>query len=280
MTNLHYRPMAQSYTFDATRYKLGTLCKRGHAWPGTAQSLRRKGKTKDGVCLECEKLHIVNRDSTEEKRNKRVERQKEWMREHRKIVRAEFVAQGLTTRGTKPIHRSNLEVAIERAGQCPSVAQLVMAEQRRYWRENPELKTEHDRQWSQANWWLQYQINPELRIRTREKSKRRKARIREQTAHQIKPAQLITRFNLFNNRCAYCEALGDLHIEHVVPISKGGTHALGNIVPACSTCNFSKRDKEVEQWYKAQTFFTRKRWDKICSILGWNKSSIGQLALL
>lgn len=243
--------MAQSYTFDATKFCLGPLCKRGHAWPETKQSLRRN-YNKNTYCVECHRLL----------RNKK---------------RAELVSQGLTTRGTVPI---KIRVAIKNAGQCPSVAQLVMAEQRRYWRENPEAKTEHDRQWSQASWWLQYQINPELRIYNRQKSKRRKARIREQTAHQIKPAQLITRFNLFNNRCAYCEALGDLHIEHVVPISKGGTHALGNIVPACKTCNFSKRDKEVEQWYKAQAFFTRKRWDKICSILGWNKSSIGQLALL
>ena len=125
-----------------------------------------------------------------------------------------------------------------------------------------------------------YQINEDMRLYNRQKSKRRKAIIRERTAHQIKPVQLRARFAQFANRCAYCEATGDLHIEHVVPIAKGGTHALGNIIPACKDCNFSKRDKEVEKWYRQQAFFTEKRWVKICAVIGWGKSSVGQLALL
>lgn len=72
----------------------------------------------------------------------------------------------------------------------------------------------------------------------------------------------------------------DLHIEHVVPISLGGTHTLGNIVPACQSCNFNKYTHDVEAWYRSQPFFCDRRWKKLCRVLGWAKSSTGQLALL
>jgi len=39
--NLCRRLMDLVYTFDPGRFHLGTLCKRGHRWPGTDQSLRR-----------------------------------------------------------------------------------------------------------------------------------------------------------------------------------------------------------------------------------------------
>jgi 5-methylcytosine-specific restriction endonuclease McrA len=155
-----------------------------------------------------------------------------------------------------------------------------MNEQHRYWKENPEAKKEHDRQWGQAKWWLEYQTRPERRLYIRQKSKRRKALLREQTAHQIRPRELRARFVLFGNCCAYCGASGDMEIEHVIAISKGGTHAMGNIVPACHDCNSSKRAKEPETWYRQQPFFTECRWRKICRVLGWQRSSVGQLALL
>lgn len=244
----------QVYTFDPAKFRLGLLCKKGHAWQGTNQSLKRKYKNVE-FCIECRRLQ----------RNK---------------YRAELVSQGLTTRGTVPVRDSELQKAIKNAGKLPSVARLVMLEQRRYWQENPVARAEHKRQWARQSWWLMYQINKNMRFYVRQKSKRRKAAIRDQTAHQIKPIQLRARFAQFDNRCAYCEATGDLHIEHVVPISKGGTHAMGNIIPACKACNFSKRNKEVEEWYRQQAFFTEKRWARICAVLAWQKSSVGQLALL
>jgi hypothetical protein len=39
--------------FDATRYRLGTLCPQGHNYQGTGHSLRRQHK---GDCVECGKL--------------------------------------------------------------------------------------------------------------------------------------------------------------------------------------------------------------------------------
>jgi 5-methylcytosine-specific restriction endonuclease McrA len=44
--------------------------------------------------------------------------------------------------------------------------------------------------------------------------------------------------------CQYCGAHGgDLECDHVVPISKGGTNEMGNLVTACAKCNREKRAK-------------------------------------
>lgn len=169
---------------------------------------------------------------------------------------------------------------LEKTGRCPSVAKLVMEEQHRYWREHPEAKKEHMRRWHKSCWWLKYQTKPELRLYTRQKSKRRKAQMRDSVAIHVTGNQIRVRFAQFDNRCAYCGVNGDLHIEHVIPISKGGPHAIGNIIPACKDCNYSKSVHDVESWYRAQPFFNELRWGKICRMLNWQRSSVGQLALL
>lgn len=46
---------------------------------------------------------------------------------------------------------------------------------------------------------------------------------------------------LFQNRCAYCqERFDELTRDHVIPLLKGGSHSIENIVPACQSCNSRK----------------------------------------
>ncbi len=51
----------------------------------------------------------------------------------------------------------------------------------------------------------------------------------------------------FNNSCAYCRRADlKLTIDHVVPLSKGGSIGIDNIVPACGPCNSKKGNRPVE----------------------------------
>lgn len=50
------------------------------------------------------------------------------------------------------------------------------------------------------------------------------------------------------NRCLYCGAVGDLHIEHFIPVSRGGQSTLTNILPACEPCNKSKGAHDPYTW--------------------------------
>lgn len=52
----------------------------------------------------------------------------------------------------------------------------------------------------------------------------------------------------FDNRCAYCHADSKLELDHVVPLSKGGRHAIGNLLPCCVRCNRRKNAKFLSAW--------------------------------
>lgn len=49
--------------------------------------------------------------------------------------------------------------------------------------------------------------------------------------------------------CRYCGARGgELECDHVMPISRGGSNDLTNLVTACSSCNRKKHAKTPEEW--------------------------------
>jgi 5-methylcytosine-specific restriction endonuclease McrA len=49
--------------------------------------------------------------------------------------------------------------------------------------------------------------------------------------------------------CSYCDERGGrLECDHILPVSRGGLDAMGNLATACFRCNRSKRDKTPEEW--------------------------------
>lgn len=51
------------------------------------------------------------------------------------------------------------------------------------------------------------------------------------------------------NLCAYCSQwTSEFHMEHIIPLSRGGRHAIGNVIPVCPNCNLSKHDKLLIEW--------------------------------
>ncbi|WP_425597439.1 HNH endonuclease [Streptomyces tendae] len=53
----------------------------------------------------------------------------------------------------------------------------------------------------------------------------------------------------YRGRCAYCGAQPDaIQMDHVIPLARGGRHAIGNVLPACPTCNHSKQATLLVEW--------------------------------
>lgn len=203
-----------------------------------------------------------------------LERSRAHRAEYKRRKRAEA---GATPRGTQ--EEIILRAAIKRAGRLPSVAQLVYDQQREHWRANSADRAEYLRQYAQWRHHWNYAMSLQYRLYHRSKSKQRKARERGSRTVMLSPDQLWHRWLEFNHRCAYCGAGGDLQVEHVIPISKGGEHHLGNIVPACQRCNFSKGKAEAEAWFRTQPFFSEQRWLAICLALDKGQPDM-QLGLL
>ncbi len=51
----------------------------------------------------------------------------------------------------------------------------------------------------------------------------------------------------WNRKCAYCGATGtQLEIEHIKPLSKGGSNRVSNLTIACHSCNQAKSNQDIE----------------------------------
>ena len=49
--------------------------------------------------------------------------------------------------------------------------------------------------------------------------------------------------------CQYCgDKDGPFEIDHIKPLSRGGTHRISNLAIACRICNRSKGNKTLEEW--------------------------------
>lgn len=51
----------------------------------------------------------------------------------------------------------------------------------------------------------------------------------------------------FGGSCAYCDAPANT-VDHVLPIARGGRHAIGNLLPACKSCNSQKHVRLLAEW--------------------------------
>lgn len=76
------------------------------------------------------------------------------------------------------------------------------------------------------------------RFKDREKKSRRRAASIDGTLTAEQWREICARHD---SRCAYCGGAPEtLEMDHVVALSRGGTHTADNIVPACKPCNSAK----------------------------------------
>lgn len=66
---------------------------------------------------------------------------------------------------------------------------------------------------------------------------------------RVSPRDWRRLLNRYGYRCFYCGTCPEtLHMDHVFPLSRGGRHAIGNLVPACVSCNSSKGSSFIIEW--------------------------------
>lgn len=81
------------------------------------------------------------------------------------------------------------------------------------------------------------------------KSSRYRARLASQVRGEVTVRDLKRMLRHYRNECAYCSVkLTKVHWDHVIPLARGGTHAIGNLVPTCPSCNTSKGKRLLSEW--------------------------------
>jgi 5-methylcytosine-specific restriction endonuclease McrA len=101
-----------------------------------------------------------------------------------------------------------------------------------------------------------YAANREkINARQRDYRKKNPARARTYKAQRRRRAQGVVTdrdwrslLRQYRNCCAYCGKSRALTMDHVIPLSRGGRHTVGNVVPACGPCNGSKFNKLLVEW--------------------------------
>lgn len=136
-----------------------------------------------------------------------------------------------------------------------------------YYAANTEKAKEATRQWrlrnrehtiAQARKW-----NVKNRERYNANAKAWRVNNRDKVTHQNRKLKAMRRnaercvvtekdwqrlVNRHNGCCAYCGIKEKMTMEHVVPISRGGRHSIGNLLPVCIKCNISKNKKLLIEW--------------------------------
>jgi 5-methylcytosine-specific restriction endonuclease McrA len=123
----------------------------------------------------------------------------------------------------------------------------------REWKNNrdKEEKRLYDRTYSASH--------PEVAARSRQKRKgiyggnpyRENRRAQKlNSGGTFKPKDIIDKYKAQHGKCFYCgiKLNKKYHIDHVVPLSRGGSNFIDNIVLACPSCNCSKGNKMLHEW--------------------------------
>ena len=202
MPVLNGPPIRVRAQVSPTRYFTGKPCKHGHVSERLAST---------GVCVVCDKLR-----KTAAKQLKQI--------------------LGLWKRPKRSPEAKRAQKARARLRQKQAdpkgYAKKIAEKRARRHAANPAVRREQRRRWKRQN--------PEQRAVTRQRHKLKRRGVPGK--HTV--AELRARYAEQEGRCFWCrEALSDdYHRDHVIPVSKGGTNDIRNIVLACAPCNVRKSD--------------------------------------
>jgi len=120
---------------------------------------------------------------------------------------------------------------------------------------NPEKAREALERWRSEN-------RDRVRAHSRQASKNRRL-WKEGSGEGISAKAWLRLIRRFQWRCAYCgespPETGALQPDHVVPLSRGGAHSEGNILPVCPRCNKIKSDRLIVEVKTGRRIQRRRR---------------------
>lgn len=77
-------------------------------------------------------------------------------------------------------------------------------------------------------------------------NRRRASKFKNGGSHTLE--QRLEKFGSLGNVCFYCKEPKPLTVDHNIPLSRGGTDNIDNILPACRSCNSKKNNLTTEEY--------------------------------
>jgi len=130
--------------------------------------------------------------------------------------------------------------------------------QRQYYANNRESRDSYNTQYRRSN---NAYINEKARYRwhanperskawSRAKNQRRRALLAQADVRTVSERDWHRLCERYRWSCAMCGERRKLTVEHIIPLSRGGRHSIGNLLPLCSSCNSSKLNNLLIEWRK------------------------------
>lgn len=178
----------------------------------------------------------------------------------RRKARQAAIEAGDTIYFTGPCPKGHREGRYTSNGSCVVCAKAQVKERvesgyyREYYQENSEIICERSKKYAASNRerlarasraWVKR--NPEKRIAI---ARQYRARRRAHEEGGISAGTLANWTAAQPKVCFYCgdTCPDDFHVDHFVPLSKGGPHVLTNLRIACAPCNLSKSARDPMEW--------------------------------
>ena len=193
---------------------LQTQCKGCNAAYQKANRLRISARDKARRLVDGDKMRAQSRASWAKHRDKRLA----WHREYYEQNKARYAE----------YHKE----------RYPEVAERKRAVAKEWRKTNPKKYKAAQDDWRLRNL-----------DKHNENARLRRARLRNAKTGLVTRKELK---RLLSGFCAYCGATGQLTIDHVIPLARGGDHTIGNFAPACKKCNSTKGDSFIMEWRKRE----------------------------
>ncbi len=185
---------------------------------------------------------------------------------------------------TKPLNEQNFKRGKTYAGGWrPRCRECLNAEGRRYAREHAEENAARSKAWREVNReWVRQRTAANQKVkqpsrtlvqRARREATRELVREKARAAYRARPEKfrnyqhrrrahklaaegmhsaddVLKQYGAQQGRCWWCFAeLGsNYHVDHRIPLSRGGSDGPENIVCACAHCNQTKNAKLPHEW--------------------------------
>lgn len=63
---------------------------------------------------------------------------------------------------------------------------------------------------------------------------------------------------IYRSPCFACGSKTNQSLDHLIPLSRGGNHSVGNIITLCRNCNSQKYNKTLTEWRKIKSHITQR----------------------
>lgn len=227
----------------------------GEEFPATTEYFR---KTKDGLrgkCKNCtaedkKQWDIKNKEHCSKYREDNAKIRSEYNKEYRKNNKERV------SEYHKKYNQINKDVmSITRKKYKKNNKDIISIKRKQYRLDNSDKIKESNKQ---------YKANNKDRVAIDNQKRRSRKKLLPATL-TLSEWEFIK--NSFSDTCCYCGRKLPITQEHYVAVINLGGYELGNIVPACQSCNSSKGAKYFEDWYPTHESYSSERESKILEFI-------------